>query len=53
MGVSLFRDLDPEDFGRFTLGLYAMFRLTSGETQVCTRFTPGLHCQMDTIIAPG
>ncbi len=34
MGVSLFRDDAPNDFGVFTLGLYSMFRLTAGETQV-------------------
>ncbi len=34
MGVSLFRDQAPDDFGVFTLGLYSMFRLTAGETQV-------------------
>jgi hypothetical protein len=34
MGVSLFRDQAPEAFGVFTLGLYSMFRLTAGETQV-------------------
>ena len=34
MGVSLFRDQAPEDFGVFTLALCSMFRLTAGETQV-------------------
>ncbi len=36
MGVSLFREHAPDDFGVFTLGLYSMFRLTAGETQVRT-----------------
>jgi hypothetical protein len=40
MGVSLFREQAPEDFGVFTLGLYSMFRLTAGETQVRTGFAP-------------
>ncbi len=34
MGVNLFRDDAPNEFGVFTLGLYSMFRLTAGETQV-------------------
>ena len=34
MGVNLFRDDAPHEFGVFTLGLYSMFRLTGGETQV-------------------
>ena len=34
MGVNLFRDSAPHEFGVFTLGLYSMFRLTAGETQV-------------------
>jgi hypothetical protein len=38
MGVNLFRDDAPHEFGVFTLGLYSMFRLTAGETQVETLF---------------
>ncbi len=34
MGVTLFRDNAPNEFGYFTLALYSMFRLTAGETQV-------------------
>ena len=40
MGVSLFREHAPDEFGVFTLGLYSMFRLTAGETQVRTWLAP-------------
>ncbi len=40
LGVTLFRDNAPYEFGYFTLALYSMFRLTAGETQVASPPAP-------------